>query len=500
MRALWRNLWLVLLVVALATAGGVYFSHRQAKRFESSADVFLGTGTPTAVSGGPASAESPARRAATQAVLARNGAVVVRALELVHIAGRTPQDLLDDSSVSSAKDADILTFSVTDSNPLFAERLAEAYARAYARYRRQLDAAAIAGALRQVQRRLAHLTAAGQTTSSAFASLVSTQAQLTTAQALQGSNAPLVRAASIARQTQPRVVRNALLAALVGLLVGIVLVFARETFDTRVRNAGEVEERLQVPLLARVPPPPRGLRSKNRLLMLARPRSPGAEAYRILAASLQFANLDRGARTIMFTSAVRGEGKSTTIANLAVALARGGKRVVLVDLDLRRPSLAPFFELVGRRGIADVVLGRTDLEHALEFVPVHEGPDADDAPSLNGRGGGCLAVLPAGRAPESAPELVGSPTVADVFTNLERSFDLVLIDAPPILGLSDARTVSSKVDGAVVVARQGVLNQGMLQELRRVLGETPVPKLGFVLTGADGDEAHGYGYADPDPR
>jgi polysaccharide biosynthesis transport protein len=497
--ALRRNLWLILLVFALATAASVYFSYRQAKRYESSADVFLGTITQTATFSGSTTSLDPARQRAIQVDLAQDPAVAVRALKLVHIAGRTPRDLLDHSSVS-ARTPDLLTFSVNDSNPIFAERLAEAYARAYTRYRGQLDATATARALKDVQRRLADLAAAGGANSSAYADLLNAEQQLTTAQVLRGSSAPLVRAASPARQTQPKVVRNGVVAAVLGLIFGVGLAFGREAMNTRVRDATEVEERLQLPLLGRLPPPPRSLRSKSRVLMLAKPRSVEAEAYRILAASLEFANLDRGARTIMFTSALRGEGKSTTVANLAVALARAGKRVVVVDLDLRQPSLAPFFELGERPGIADVALGRSDLEHAVEFVPVYDGADAARAHSFDGQGEGWLAVLGAGRVADSAPELVGSPTISDILTSLERGFDLVLIDVPPILGLSDAMTMTAKVDGAVIVARQGVIKHGMLQELRRVLDDTPVPKLGFVLTGADGPEAYGYGYAGPQRR
>lgn len=490
-----HNLWLVLLVFALATAAGVYFSERQAKRYESSADVFLGTQNQAAsLSGVPVTSEDPARQAATQADLARNPAVAVQALKLAHVRGRTAPELLSNSSVSSASDADILTFSVSDAEPGIAERLAEAYAIAYTHYRRRLDTTAVTSALREVNNRLADLAAEGGTKSAAYANLLNTQQQLSTLQVLQGSNALLVRAASSAQQTQPKPTRNALLAAVLGLLLGVGLAFGRDALNTRVRNATEVEERLHLQLLGRVPPPPRRMRSKSGLLMLAKPRSVEAESFRILATSLEFANLDRSARSIMFTSALRGEGKSTTVANLAVTLARTGRRVALVDLDLRQPSLAKFFDLGDRPGVVDVALGRVSLEQALTPIPVYDAPDAERTHSLNGRGEGVLAVIGAGQAPESAAELVGSPALRHMIGELESTFGLVLIDAPPILGLSDAMTIAGKVDGVVVVARQAVIRHGMLQELRRVLADTPAPKLGFVLTGAGGPESYGYGY------
>ena len=158
-------------------------------------------------------------------------------------------------------------------------------------------------------------------------------------QALLGSNALLVRAASGAVQTQPRPTRNGALAAMLGLLLGVGLVFLRDALNTRVRTAGEVQSRLDLPQLGRIPEPPRRLRSGKGIVMLTDPLSPAAEPFRILAANLDFVNLERNARTIMFTSATHGEGKSTTVANLAVALARGGRRVILADLDVRKPSL-----------------------------------------------------------------------------------------------------------------------------------------------------------------
>ena len=132
---------------------------------------------------------------------------------------------------------------------------------------------------------------------------------------------------------------------MLGLMLGIGLAFARDALDTRVRSAAEIGDRLQTTLLARIAAPPRALRRRNRLVMIASPHSAQAEAFRMLRANLEFVNLDRGARSIMVTSALEKEGKSTTVANLAVALARAGKKVALVDLDLRRPAIATFFAL-----------------------------------------------------------------------------------------------------------------------------------------------------------
>ena len=182
-----------------------------------------------------------------------------------------------------------------------------------------------------------------------YSSLVDRQQTLQSMQALQPSVASVLRQADGAVLTQPKTVRNGALGLVVGLVLGLGLAFLREALETRVRTTEEVSARLGgLPLLGRLPRPPKRLRRSGKLVMLEDPASAQAEAFRMLRANLDFMTLDRDARTIMITSALEQEGKSTTVANLAVAFARAGKRVALVDLDLRRPVLARFFDLEGR--------------------------------------------------------------------------------------------------------------------------------------------------------
>ncbi len=367
-----RGWWIIVLTVGLSTAAAIYASARQTSLYNSSADVFLSTQNLAAiVSSVQLPAGDPVRAAATQADLARNPVVAERALKIARVPSRTPQSLLSSSSVAAAAGADILTFSVTDHRPLVAERLAEAYATAYTRYRRQLDTAAIASARRGIEGQLAQLKASGGAGGAVYAKLYEQDQEYATLQALQGSNAMIVRSAGRAAQTQPKPVRNVALGAMLGLLLGVGLVFLRDALNTRVRTAAELHARLDLPQLGRIPEPRRRFRAGNAIVMLADPLSPAAEAYRILATNLAFVSLERNPRTIMFTSATRGEGKSTTIANVAVALARAGQRVILVDFDVRKPSIARFFAQEGRQGLTSVVLGRLSLDDVLVPVSVH---------------------------------------------------------------------------------------------------------------------------------
>jgi capsular exopolysaccharide synthesis family protein len=276
--------------------------------------------------------------------------------------------------------------------------------------------------------------------------------------------------------------RNAILGIALGAVLGIALAFLLEALDTRVRSTRELERRVGLPLLARIPEPPRWAQRSRRLVMLADPTGVEAEAFRVLRTNLDFFNMEHGARTIMVTSALEQEGKSTTVANLAVALSRSGQRVILVDLDLRRPALDGFFNFQGRPGLTDVALGRARL------APLRvEDRDATQ---------GSLEVLTSGPLPADAGEFVGSRQLASILAELRERADIVLIDSPPLLAVGDAIALSAKVDGVIVLTRLGVLRRKTVEELRRVLTNVPAAKIGFVVSGAqlEQDQRYGYGY------
>jgi non-specific protein-tyrosine kinase len=238
--------------------------------------------------------------------------------------------------------------------------------------------------------------------------------------------------------------------------------------------------------------------------MLADPASTAAEAFRMLKTNLEFALLDRDVKTLMVTSSVEREGKSTTIANLAVALARAGKRVVLVDLDLRRPHLHKFFGVEGP-GLTEVALGRVHVTEAL--APVAVGGQSTGRKRFGrSRGGGetaldgsavqtagRLEVLAAGPIPPDPGEFVGRRAVREILAELTERADIVLVDAPPVLHVGDAMTLTAVVDAVLVVTRMNVVRRNMLSELGRALARTPVPVVGFVTTAAQEEEGYGYG-------
>ena len=210
----------------------------------------------------------------------------------------------------------------------------------------------------------------------------------------------------------PQPIRNGILGLLFGLAVGLGLAFLIDAFDTRVRSGEELAERLGVTLLGRLPEPPKRLRERNGLVMLDQPNSQHAEAFRMLRTNLELANIEQEAKVIAVASALPSEGKSTTIANLAIAIARGGNSVALVDLDLRKPMLSNFFNVPSPAGVTDVALGRVTLEEALLHVNVAAFLDEPDVVSDKRLE---LDVLLAGRTAPNPGEFVSSRRLATIW-------------------------------------------------------------------------------------
>jgi Mrp family chromosome partitioning ATPase len=495
-----RRKWIIAQAAVLVPLAALAFSLHQQPQYQGSAQVLLASqDLANQLTATPTYNNTPADRSAqTQADLARVPTVAQRAIAATHSA-LTPEQFLAQSSVTAGTNADLLTMDFTSPDRGAAQRLATAYANAYVNYRLQLDTAPINSALAEVEAQIAKIKGS----SSLRESLEEKATQLRTLAALKTANASVVRTSQQAVQTAPKTTRNVVLGIILGLFLGIGLAFLREALDTRVRSAEAVGEQLHLPLLARLPAPPKKVRSENHLVMIDEPTSVNAEAFRMLRTNVEFASLGKEARMLMVTSAMEQEGKSTTIANLAVALARAGQHVVLVDLDLRRPFVDRFFDLQGRPGLTQVAIGAAQLGDAIVRIPIL-GDDATLLPSPNGNENGngrhraaigALDVLPSGPTPPDPGEFVGSARLTEILEHLRGHCDVVLVDAPPLFHVGDALTLSAKVDAVLVVTNLQAVRRPMLTELKRQLETMPANKLGFIVTGAEAEESYGgYGY------
>jgi capsular exopolysaccharide synthesis family protein len=490
LRILRRRKWYVICTAILVAVLAVAFSVQEQKAYAAHSQVLLNrqdlanalTGTQN-----PSFAEDPARYAATQASLARSDTVATLAIRAAKVSGRTATGLLQESSVTPDATADVLDFSVQDRNPTAAARLVNAYANAFVTYQVQVEAAALFRARRELGLRLSNMSKHNPN----FPQLAAQEQQLHTMQLLQSRDTVLSHPTAGA-QIRPRPTRDGLLGLGFGILIGLGFAFAAEALDRRVRTVEEIEEELRIPLLANLPSPPR--RSRGGITMFDDPGSPYAESMRRLATNIVLSNPDRLVRTVMFTSALQQEGKSTTLANLGVALAAVGNRVVLVDLDLRRPSLASLFGVHRLTGLTDVTVGRTPLEEALfpvqlaAYETAESGLDASEP-----RSHGSLHLLPTGPLPLGPGEFVASDALAErVLIPLREQFDYVLVDSPPAGVVGDAMRLAARLDGVVAVTRLGLVNRTALNDLKRQLAAIPTSALGIVVTGGRSPVAAGY--------
>ena len=491
-----RRKWVVIQAMIIVPLVAVGLSLLQPKVFQSSAQVLVSRQNfPSNLTGTPdSSLFIPADRVMqTETDVARVTPIARQVVEKVGARGLTAGKLLASSSVSELANSQILVFTVKNANPALSRRLASAYARQYTIYRHQLDTASLESAQAQVQARIEQLTAEGKKGSPLYKTLSSRNDLLSSMIALQTKNAHVVQVPTGSVQVQPKPIRNAVLGIVLGLILGLGLAFLLEALDSRVRNADEISDRLgALPLLARLPRPERKLRTKGL------PDFAQDESFRILRTQLDLARLEHPATTIMVTSAVVQEGKSTTAANLATALARAGRRVILVDLDLYRPTLGEFFSFSGP-GVTDVVLGGANLSDALVPIPIagQLGGNQDGSHSPgNGLHAGSLHVLPAGQIPpDLGGDFMNTQALRDVLQRLEERADTVIVDTSPLLLTGDAMTLSTMVDGLLLVVRLNVVRRKMLSDLARILERTPATKLGFVLTDVPPEPGYGYGHA-----
>ena len=461
-----RRKGVVLLAMVLVTASALVATYLQTPQYEATARVVFGQAPvpgdllESRVEPG---SKVPDRVLRTQAALAHTPAVARRVAAAAGPGAPSPADLLRRTSVTARPDADILLFGVRDSDPRRARRLVNEYARQYATYRRQLDRA-------PVRRALADLARGSGATSSGAAR---TARQLRTQQALGFASASYLPTAGSARKVQPQMARTGLFALLLGGIFGVGLAFLWQALDTRPRSSREVSEGLGLPLLARIPANQNLFRPGSVPVMLAEPESAAAEAFRFLRANLEAVNRTRHARTIMVTSAHEREGKSSVAANLAVALASAGQAVTLVDLDLRRPSLARSFGLADGAGVTDVALGSAALTDALTQVPCQAG---------------VLRILTAGPPPPNPAEFLATRAVDSILRDLRARGGLVILDSSSLLGAGDALTLARQVDALLLVTRWTILRGPVLPELRRALDRCPAEKLGFALTEVENRE------------
>lgn len=495
--------WLVLIVVVTITAAAATVSYLSPPVYRASSRVLItNTDIPLAVAGvaNTTPPQDPVRVAATEAEVVRLRPVIARAREAAGVTDESLDTIRKHTSVDLGLDSDILTIRVTDGNRARAVLLANAVAAEYVSYRTELDVAKIKSARADILAQIADLRAAGAASGTYFDSLQANAQRLATLATVGASNYNVVEQADEATQVGPKPVRDGIVALLVGIVVGIAFALLADRLDRRVRSVAEVEEILGTSLLARVDGGSIKVTGGRRpVAALDRPQGSAAESFRMLRANFTFANTVTNAAVVMVTSARPGEGKSTTAANLAATLATAGRRVVLADLDIRRPTIHTFFGIPQIPGATQVAAGTVDLHDVIVRVDLPKPSDA-----VGGRGSGDdeldgrLVVVPAGVQPPNPGQFIASRAIENLVAQLRTLGDIVIIDVPPLLACGDAKSLAPSVDGMLLVVRTSDTTRQVLEELGREVQATPCVALGFVAVGSVPPVGYGY-YVDDEP-
>jgi capsular exopolysaccharide synthesis family protein len=284
--------------------------------------------------------------------------------------------------------------------------------------------------------------------------------------------------------SSPRPVTNGLLGLAAGLILGMAAAFLRDSLDDAVSSKEAVEHLTGAPVLAAVPMVT-SWRKRDRPLVvtLARPAAPATEAYRSLRTSLQFARQEHELRTILVTSPAAAEGKTSTLANLGAVFAQAGQHVLMVSCDLRKPRLGQFFGIDESRGLTTAVLGEDSLENLVKPTPGSEN----------------LWLLPSGPTPPNPAELLNGARSQEILARLRDAFDLVLIDSPPVLPVTDAMVLSKDVDATLLVVAAFRTSSADVLRAAEKLGQVDARVVGVVLNEATRQGAGYYaaGYSRP---
>ncbi|MFL5737178.1 MAG: polysaccharide biosynthesis tyrosine autokinase [Actinomycetota bacterium] len=489
-RILWVRKWTILFVTAIVTAGVLYLSYQQTPIYESRVRVVVPQSANT-VLGAP-----PARTSdlETEAEIAGSPVVARQvATQLPWAHNIAPDQLVNQVDIAPLKNTSILLFVSQNADPRHAADLAHYFATSYV----QLHKAQVLTPFTE-ERKLAQsqlqsdnqsLDQIGPFRAGEPSAVTDQRNRLTADLAAQSSridelnqtigniqqssaNAIIEDARVASSPVRPNHLRDALLGVIVGLVLGFGAAFLRDYLDDSLRGVDDVERQTGATLIGVIPHVSAAYTEgkkkdsasrRNYLVADIEPKAPATEAYRTLRTNLMFMSATGPLRTLLITSPLQGEGKTTTAANLAVVMAQAGQRVLLIGGDLRRPAIHQFFGLSNRVGLSSVLSGQVELTDAV-WDPGTPG----------------LRVMTGGPVPPNPAELLGSSAMRQLLEDVSNVTDWVIIDGPPVLGLADALVLSSLSDGVLVVVHEGT-NRRILAHSRDQLGKVRSRTVGAVL-------------------
>jgi polysaccharide biosynthesis transport protein len=457
-----RRRWPIALgIVLVCTVLSVVQQKRATPTYKATAQVAFQNSTIAGEAVGfAASGTEPQREADTQQTIAHSPEVA-QAVRTQLGSSADVSELLDQVAIEVAPNADVLNVTASAGDPREAALIANAFANQYITFRANSQLTAIDAAKTQLQQQLATTTPG---TANA-ASLEQQIQRLTQARAVVGSGADIIgRATPPSSPSGTKTSTAVIIGLVIGLALAFTLLFLLESLDRRIKTVDEFEREYRLSALTVVPQSAMGPpRADERAELL--------EPYRILRSALEFAAVTRAMDTLLITSAVPGEGKTTVSVDLAQVIALTKRQVVLLELDLRMPTFTRHFGLDPRRGLTTALLkGDTPSELLVEPLP----------------GMPNLSVLPSGPLPHNPAELLASPVIGEIITELGNGGEtMVIIDAPPLNPVADAQILlnSSSIQATLLVSRLNKTTRDEVRRARGILDRHMVEPVGLVITG-----------------
>jgi succinoglycan biosynthesis transport protein ExoP len=412
-------------------------------------------------------------------------------------------ELRNNVKVERSQNTNVFEIAVTNGEPLLARDIAQAYAEEYILDRQLSAIKQISDARKEVWNRITELEtqisdiaqevkqytkenippeleAEASQAVSLWATLYEKYMSLRIAEALQQRGLEVIEVAEAGVKVSPRTTRNGILALFLGLILGIGMAFLVDYMDDSLKTREDFERYYGASIIGEIARATLVGEEEREVIYFTKPDSAAAEGFRNLRTNIQFLNLDGSTKLIMVTSASPEEGKTSVAVNLGAALSEMGKKVLVVEADLRRPVLGKFLAEKRDKGLTDVIMGTAILE---DTVTSTTNPN--------------LKALMSGPKPPNPAEIVSSQAMQDLLQRLRDRCDYVIVDAPPVLAVSDAIAMASMMDGVLIVASHGIANRDGARHTVELLSKVETRILGVVINNVEMTGRYGYGYYAP---